>query len=125
MQPEDQPGLGREDDVLLAGQSRHCRTGSGSHRTADERAFTAGGKGTDKGAAATTAADQGEIPLPMVSAVAADRAGVQFVRGSVHMQRVKRQPDREAGLTRSLDSRLPVRWRPGAMASRSSGPRAN
>ena len=93
VQPEAQAGLGRKDEVLLAGQSGYRCTGSGADRSADKRSLAASSNGPNEGAAASTATDQGEIALLMVSAEATDRVRVLFVRCSVHLQRVERQPE--------------------------------
>lgn len=74
MQPEAQPSLGRQHEVFLAGESGHRCADSGAYRTADQRSLAACGNGPDEGAAATTAADQGEIAFLMISTVAAEKS---------------------------------------------------
>ena len=93
MQPETQPCLGGQDEIFLAGESGHRRTNSGAYWTADLRSLAARGNRPDEGAPATTATDQREIALLVVSTVAADGVRLQFIRCLVHLQRVQRQPE--------------------------------
>jgi hypothetical protein len=88
--PERELGLGRQSDVLLAGQKGHRCARSGADGASQESALTARRYGTDQSSSASTAANESNVPVLVPAASATSRICMELVRLAIDSNTLKR-----------------------------------